>query len=45
VNLLLRAVNWVERLTFRILGVVVRAVTALLARILRRGRFRSWRQD
>jgi hypothetical protein len=43
VDTFMRLVNWVERLGFQVLGAVVRGVTALLARISRRGRFRPWR--
>jgi hypothetical protein len=44
VDAVLRALNWLETWTFRILGALVREVTALLTRILRRGRFRPWRR-
>jgi hypothetical protein len=44
VNTVLRVVDWIERWVFRILGAFVERVTALLARILRRGRFRPWRR-
>jgi hypothetical protein len=41
----LRVVNWFQTWGFRILGVFVRGVTAALTRIMRRGRFRSWRKE
>jgi hypothetical protein len=44
VNAVLKAAEWVERWVFRILGVLVRGVTAVLAKIMRRGRFRLWRK-
>jgi hypothetical protein len=43
VNTVLRVAEWVEKWGFRIAGALVRVVTALLARILGRGRFRPWR--
>jgi hypothetical protein len=43
-NTVLRVAEWVERWVFRLLDPVVRVGTAALARILRRGRFRSWRR-
>ncbi|MET0564323.1 MAG: hypothetical protein ABW114_12885 [Gaiellaceae bacterium] len=43
-NIVLRFVNWLQPRAFRILGELVRVVTALWARILRRGRFRAWRR-
>jgi hypothetical protein len=43
-NALLAVVNRVQELVFRILGALVRGVTALLARVLRRGRYRTWRK-
>jgi hypothetical protein len=44
-NLLLRAANAVERLAFRVLGAFVRGLTSFLVRVMRRGRFRSWRRE
>jgi hypothetical protein len=44
VNAVLRVINWFQTLIFRILGELVRAATAFLARVLRRGRFRAWRR-
>jgi hypothetical protein len=40
----LRVAERVEKWLFRLLDPLVRGVTALLARILRRGRFRAWRR-
>jgi hypothetical protein len=45
VNVVLAAINWLERVVFRVLGTIVAAVTALLAWALRRGRFRAWRRQ
>jgi hypothetical protein len=44
VNAVLRVVEWVEKWVFRISGVVVEGITAMVARVLRRGRFRPWRR-
>ncbi len=44
VNALLGVVEWIERWVFRIVGALVEQITALLVRILRRGRFRAWRR-
>jgi hypothetical protein len=44
-GLLLRVANAVEGVAFRLLGALVRVVTASLARVLRRGRFRQWRRE
>jgi hypothetical protein len=45
VNVVLSAINWLEKVTFRALTTVVAAVTSLLARALHRGRFRAWRRQ
>jgi hypothetical protein len=45
VNVVLAAINWFQKITFRVVGTVVAAVTALLAWALRRGRFRAWRRQ
>jgi hypothetical protein len=44
VNVVLAAINWLEKVIFRVVGTVVAAVTGLLAWALRRGRFRAWRR-
>jgi hypothetical protein len=44
VNALLALVNRIQEPVFRILGVLTRGVTALLARVLRRGKHRPWRR-
>jgi hypothetical protein len=44
VNTVLRVVEWIETWVFRIVGALVEQITALLVRILRRGRFRAWRR-
>ena len=40
----LRVVDCLQRWGFRILGALVRGVTAALTRMMRRGRFRPWRK-
>ena len=40
----LRVIDRVETWVFRTLAVLVRAITALLARLTRRGRYRPWRR-
>lgn len=44
VNAFLAVINRVQGVTFRILEVLIRESTALLARVLRRGRYRTWRK-
>jgi len=43
VNALLAVINRIQEPVFRILAALIRGLTALLARILRRGRHRPWR--
>jgi hypothetical protein len=40
----LKAVDWIRDWVFRIFGALIAQITELLARILRRGRFRPWRR-
>ncbi|HEY7421577.1 MAG TPA: hypothetical protein VH541_06180 [Gaiellaceae bacterium] len=40
---LLRLINWGERWALRFLDAFVRVLTAALAKLLQRGRYRSWR--
>jgi hypothetical protein len=44
VNALLAVVNRVQVAVFHVLDVLTRGVTALLARVLRRGKHRAWRK-
>ena len=43
-GVILQVINWLETWAFRILGGLVRNITTLLTRILRRGRYRPWRR-
>ena len=42
--MVMRVVEWIEKWAFRIVGALVKQLTALLAKILRRGRYRPWRR-
>ncbi len=41
---LLKLLVWVERWTEKVVGAVLRGSMAVLARVLKRGRHRSWRR-
>jgi hypothetical protein len=44
-NALLTLINRVQEPIFRALAALIRGLTAFLARVLRRGKHRSWRKQ